>query len=476
MSEIVVVLSYFDRKVGPTAFIEVPENKIGGDVEMVLGQIFDQTTSEGFFWHSISGKFKTSLNYYFEIPSEIARGFKEMLMISIVFTENLSPEKEHEVLSWVIDFAQKLRSKEAAYKAFYYSEKRQSEMGNDQEVVDMYLLVQKWAKELYWSTKEEIRKKSEEEIVANLMINDALLKTIKYLSKRPVLFGDLKQWFRSQDFLRDFDRIISTLEEHKFIFINNIGPETYILLVKDIRIVRVPPDCLVELIEKRDERQPLIDYYITVVQEFFDDYNPKKDDASKLFKIMSQPKHYNLISELRNGPIIKSRITKILRHGPFIATRLNVLDELKAENIIDELEFLGSVYVFLKTDIIINDQFPEYIQKALPADEKRRNRESHLALKRASDDLYDLFSSNGEIPNFEVDDIENPLQRDDDISTEPASIAQEEQIDNESGEDSLFDIIVDEISAKFMENNKALNSSGNPDNDGSQKEEINHLQ
>ncbi|MHA1793448.1 MAG: hypothetical protein ACTSVI_12430 [Promethearchaeota archaeon] len=451
MADVVVVLSYFDSKVGPTCFIEIPVNKIGTDIEIVLNQIFDQTTTEGFFWHSISGIYQTSLNYYFEINSDWARGNKEMLMISIVFKEKIETEKEHDVLSWVIDFVQKMRTKDGVFKAFYYSPQNQIYNDEHQDLYESYMIVEKWAKELYWSIKEEIRKKAEEEIIANLMVNNALLKTIKKLSKFPIKYNELKNWFKKQDFVRDFDSIISLLEKHKFIFINNIRHETYVLLVKDVNIFRVPPACLVELMEKDKEHQTsLIKYYIKIVTEYFNNYQPKTEDIQNLYSFLSRPKHYNLINVLRKGPVLKSKINKILRQGPMIASRLDVLGELKDADIIDEFESGDSVYILLKNDIIIQDQFPEYIQKAIPEEQKKENKPMSQEYQLMKEELKGLFSfSNDEFEVLQQDLVNSDI----DIK---GVLENEENIDDVENDlliddNSPFDMIIDEISHKFIE-------------------------
>jgi len=38
--------------------------------------------------------------------------------------------------------------------------------------------------------------------------------------------NELRTWFDAQEFNRDFDKIISLLEEQKFIVINKIGPRS----------------------------------------------------------------------------------------------------------------------------------------------------------------------------------------------------------------------------------------------------------
>ncbi len=488
MVDLIVALSYFDRKIGPTVYMEYPE-RVGEEEKMTLNQIFDQTTSEGWFWHSLNTKdYATSLNYYFEIKSDWARGLKEMLMCSIIFREKLSSDKEHEVLSWVSDFVQKMHARPDLFKAFYPSPRVMpgAEMPapseSDSELNQSYVVVMKWLKELYYSTREEIRQKNEEEIIANLMVNPAVFNTIRKLSQYPVRMNELKVWFDAQEFNRDFDKIISLLEEQKFIVINKIGPEVYAILVKSIDVSRVPPAYVLEFYEnleyndKMDLPQPVVEHYINLVGTYFNTYDAKKDDGDKLrlFSAMSMPKHYNLITELRKKPVAKAQIGAILRQGPVVATKINVLEDLKTDNIIDEFEYQGMTYVMLKTDIIIVDQFPEYIQNALPEQDRKAKSPRHFVIPQvpglgtapapspgtgtgpgtapvpapasapgpapaeAQQDLTGLFGDDG----FSLDD-----QRDGTAGKEPS-------VDQALLDDSPFDMIVDKMTTKFITNKK----------------------
>jgi len=460
--------------------MEYPE-KIDEESKMVLNQIFDQTTNEGWFWHSINNvNFSTSLNYYFEIKSDWARGLKEMLMVSILFKDKLNADKEFEVLSWVTDFVTKMHERADLFKAFYPSPKiapgseaiLPSE--SDAELNQSYAIVIKWLKELYYSTKEEIRQKSDEEIIANLMVNPAIYNTIRKLSKHPVRYNNLRAWFDEQHFNRDFDKIISMLEEQKFIVINKIGPETYAILVKDIDVYRVPPACAMELLEMPDQAdlpRPVIEHYIGLVSAYFNNYKSDKDDADKLklFSAMAMPKHYNLISELRKKPIAKSKIGAILRQGLVVATKINVLEDLKNDDIIDEFEYQGMVYVMLKTDIDIVDQFPEYIQNALPDKEKMARIPRPFIPPQVAaevrDDLKDLFPAE----NFVVE-----LQS----AIAPPAIEQKTPVAPVTSagpgllEDSPFDVIVDKITSKFITSSKVDADGLKKDRDGVDKDRI----
>jgi hypothetical protein len=452
MTDLICVLSYFDRKIGPTVYIEYPD-KVGEEEKITLNQIFDQTTSEGWFWHSLNTKeFATSLNYYFEIKSDWARGLKEMLMCSLLFKEKLSSEKEIEVLSWITDFVMKMHGRPDLYKAFYPTAKlasmSESAPSNESESEpnQSYVIVLKWLKELYWSTREEIRVKAMEEIVANLMVNSAIYNTIRKLSKYPVQLNELHAWFDEQGFNRDFDKIISMLEEQKFIFLNKIGPETYAILVKDIDIFRVPPSCVLELYEKKELPQPVIEHYINLVSTFFNNYDSRKAERDKirLFTVTSLPKHYNLITELRKQPIAKTQISNILRQGPVIAAKINVLEDLKAYDVIDELEYQGTTYIMLKTDVIIVDQFPEYIQNALPEQQRIAKLARHFVIPQVpqelQDDLKDLFG-NDDVLFAPANDVRARAQLGGNM--EPG--AEKNSID-----DSPFDLIVDKMTTKFI--------------------------
>ncbi|NMC06254.1 MAG: hypothetical protein GYA24_13645 [Candidatus Lokiarchaeota archaeon] len=503
MPDLIVALSYFDRKIGPTVYMEYPE-RVGEEEKMTLNQIFDQTTSEGWFWHSLNTKdYATSLNYYFEIKSDWARGLKEMLMCSILFKEKLNSEKEHEVLSWLTDFVMKMHGRPDLFKAFYPASKQTpggveapTTSESDTELNQSYVVVLKWLKELYYSTREEIRQKSEEEIIANLMVNPAIFQTIRKLSKHPVRMSTLHAWFNEQQFNRDFEKIISMLEEHKFIVINKIGLETYAILVKSIDIFRIPPSCVLEFIDQKELPPAVTEHYISIVSDYFNRYQQRKGkqdpamdevEKLKLFSAMSMPKHYNLIAELRKKPVAKSQIGAILRQGPVVATKINVLEDLKADDIIDEYEHEGMTYVMLKTDINIVDQFPEYIQNALPENEKIAKIPRHYALPPVppdvQDDLKNMFTREG----FMIDQVEVQAKPGTGAGTgpnqEPGSIpssvtpdlppvpgAIDSAVAGTAGiDDSPFDDIVDKMTTKFITSHPVDADGGSTAPDGTRR-------
>ncbi|MFX1447294.1 MAG: hypothetical protein ACFFCG_04085, partial [Promethearchaeota archaeon] len=109
----IVALSYFHRKIGPLVFYSYPENMLDEQLSARIANIMDQTVSEGFFTHSFEKN--SSNNYYFEIHSDWARGNKEMLMVSIIFDQQINPEIEQSVNLLCTEFLEKLLSNEEIY-------------------------------------------------------------------------------------------------------------------------------------------------------------------------------------------------------------------------------------------------------------------------------------------------------------------------------------------------------------------------
>ncbi len=66
----------------------------------------DKTFEESFFTHKVGDL--TSMNYYFEVNSEWARGNKEMLMISFILDVIPNPSVEALIVDLTKTFANKL--------------------------------------------------------------------------------------------------------------------------------------------------------------------------------------------------------------------------------------------------------------------------------------------------------------------------------------------------------------------------------
>jgi hypothetical protein len=367
----ITALSYFHRKIGPIVFYSYPENRLDDQLSIRIANIMDQTVSEGFFTHSFENR--KSMNFYFEIRSDWARGNKDMLMISIIFERQIPTDLEENVRILCSEFAEKLQTNENIFAAFYINDINNFDEKEKDIILKNNSLIKLWVKELHWAILEETRERSEEEKIASLLTKEHIFLTLKKLSKGPITLEGLREWFDNKFPKYSFKELIGTLEEKQFIFINQIGiVEKYVLLLKEVNAERIPPDSVIEYIEETPDQveRELIDLLLPKVQEYFSNYeNKTKEDLEKdtytLFQIVSDPKKYNVLSELRNGLISKDNLPKLVSKRTMEYLKSS-LDFLKKHDIIEELKFKNKRYVVLKANIQITTSFPEYLRKLLP--------------------------------------------------------------------------------------------------------------
>jgi hypothetical protein len=361
----IIALSYFHRKIGPLVFYSYPKNVLDKDLSVKIANIMDQQFNEGFFTHSFENL--KSMNYYFEIHSDWARGNKEMLMVSTILDQQIPPEIEEKISLLCTEFSEQLQSNEEVYTGFYINEKDYHE-----EEIDLILknnsLIQAWVDNLYWAIIEDTREKTEEEKIAILLNDRHIFLTLEKLSEGPISLEGLREWFIENFPEMDFNEIIEILDDRQFIFINQIGlVEKYVLLVKEVNAERIPPDSVIEYI---DDKPELIELLLPKVQEYYSEYEKKtkeeiKEDAFTLFQIMGDSKKYNVLSELRNGLISKDKLPKLVSKKSLDSLMENI-DFLKKYDVIEELDYNGETYIVLKTNLQITTAFPEWMRKLLP--------------------------------------------------------------------------------------------------------------
>ena len=201
------------------------------------------------------------------------------------------------------------------------------------------------------------------------MAKSEIFRVIKKLSKGPLSREDLQRWFKTIFPDHDLGNILDTLEKQGFIFINSIGQDTYVLLVKDVNIMRVPPDCIIDLEEESPELADLTEIYINEVRDFFETYTTTPKDSLELFRLFAEPKVYNVISQLREGPLPREKIFSMVSKES-AESLLSTLKLLEENDIIQTFSYSGVSLYLLKTDVILTASFPEYLQSLLPRESK----------------------------------------------------------------------------------------------------------
>ncbi|MFX0048139.1 MAG: hypothetical protein ACFE8G_08215 [Candidatus Hermodarchaeota archaeon] len=127
-----VALTFFKRRSGPHLFYSYPEDALNNIEKENLEEIMTLSFKERFFHHQSSAI--SSINYYFEIHSEWARGNKEMLMISVMLNQKISQAIEEVIKSLCIDFESQISSTQNMFKALYINE---LESFSDEEQTDI---------------------------------------------------------------------------------------------------------------------------------------------------------------------------------------------------------------------------------------------------------------------------------------------------------------------------------------------------
>ena len=365
-----VTLSYFHRKIGPLIFYSYPKDTLEKELEVKIANIMDQQFNEGFFTHSFENL--KSLNYYFEIHSDWARGNKEMLMFSVILDQQIAPSIEEIIANLCTEFSESLQSNEEIFTGFYINEKDYHEE-DVEKITKNNSLIKAWVKNLYWAIMDETREKTEEQKIAILINNQHIFKTLEKLSKAPVELEELREWFIENFPDKEFEEIINTLVEKQIIIINQIGlVEKYVLLLKEVNAERIPPDSVIEYI---DDKPELIDLLLPKVQEYFSEYEKKKEgelkkDSYILFQIMADSKKYSVLSELRNSLISRDKLPKLLSKKTLDSLMENI-EYLKEYDVIEELNYNNERYVVLKTNLRITTAFPEWMRKLLPKESKK---------------------------------------------------------------------------------------------------------
>ncbi|MFX1574263.1 MAG: hypothetical protein ACFFB0_16090 [Promethearchaeota archaeon] len=142
----IVALSWFHPKIGPSIFYSFPKSQVDKEVADRIFDLMNQPKKEEFLTQSFENL--RSLNYYFEIHSDWARGNKEMLMVSTIVDQHLSPEIEEKISNLCKEFSERLQSNKEIFTAFYIKDLNYHENDKD-TVIKNEALIKTWLDELY---------------------------------------------------------------------------------------------------------------------------------------------------------------------------------------------------------------------------------------------------------------------------------------------------------------------------------------
>ena len=179
-----IILSYFHTRIGTDIFYTFPETQVDNEISDRLYDVMTQQKDEEFFTHAV-GNLRL-LNYYFQVHSDWARGKREMLMLSIMFNQQISPEIENSISLLCEKFGERMRSNEDIFTGFHLKELNNYNEDDKERIRTSEGLIKEWVKDLYWEILEETRKKSEEEKITVLLNDRYIFESLEKMS------GELK--------------------------------------------------------------------------------------------------------------------------------------------------------------------------------------------------------------------------------------------------------------------------------------------
>ncbi|MFW9895893.1 MAG: hypothetical protein ACFFD7_08835 [Candidatus Thorarchaeota archaeon] len=147
-----------------------------------------QQKGEEFFIHSFE-EFKF-LNYYFQIPSDWARGSREMVMVSVILFHQISPEIEESIAGLCKKFADMMHTYEDIFTGFYIHSLNNYDELDQEKIKKNEQLIKKEIRDLYWEIISETRKKSEEQILSQLENDRYIFESIEEMSRELNIIDD----------------------------------------------------------------------------------------------------------------------------------------------------------------------------------------------------------------------------------------------------------------------------------------------
>ncbi|MHA2280705.1 MAG: hypothetical protein ACXAC5_07625 [Promethearchaeota archaeon] len=237
--EFFITLTFFDTKIGPSVFYSYPISDIEKDLVESIASIMDLVITEQieqFVTYSFDKYY--SLNYYFEIDSTWARGFKDALLLSAIFDVRVSFEIEKAILTLCIEFSEWLKKQKDIFKGFYTKDSFYYK--NQKDIIDENSSdIRTWVEEFYEAISEVVQEKTVEDNITSFIEEENVLKTLKLLIFGPMNYEKLREWYSSKFPETNFTNLLIKLIKYHMIIIPNVGkskkPPFTVYIAEDIK-------------------------------------------------------------------------------------------------------------------------------------------------------------------------------------------------------------------------------------------------
>ncbi len=354
-----VLLSFFHSKIGPKPFFSYPEEILDDEQQMRISKELELNFEQGFFTRSYPD-FKV-FHYYFELPSEWARGKVEMCLISLIF-EKMPPKETISVVSFRLsEMIDKLGKTPRISMGFYktgYGIK-----DNREEIEEMHDVLRDWVIQVYKVCIEEYQEATSEVQYANILQDYNRVKLIEKLSDGSMELQELQRWISTELGGKvDPLALISPLIDSNLAIVNEISGQNHIILLKELSVFRISPSSTLEKLKLLEPKYPeLFKIYEEEIQRFFRRYKPSIRDTVFLSRIVFDNVNYIIISMLREGGVYLEHDFKEALNPDIREIALANFEFLKEHNIITEIKIDEENFILLKTDIKFVIAVPKYL-------------------------------------------------------------------------------------------------------------------